>query len=139
MGDFGFARYVTDSDLCDTHCGSAGYLAPEVAYGDTGYDGKLADIWSIGVILFAIMTKEMPFDSRDYALISRKKSVVVKFPNARGVLVSGKLRALIGQFLMYEPTERINLIEVDQSPWIKDFTQRRESNRESIPDTDSIT
>ena len=53
IADFGFARY-TKSSLAETSCGSPHYAAPEVIKG-TQYDGKAADIWSCGVILYALL------------------------------------------------------------------------------------
>jgi len=133
LGDFGFARYVTG--LCDTRCGSAGYIAPEVTVeGAEGIDAKLADIWSIGVILFTMITNSFPFDNRDYIWMNKNKSVVIKFPNSR-VVVSGRLRSLIGQFLMFEPTERINLIDATKHPWVTDYNQR--GSNASRPSTTS--
>ena len=126
LGDFGFARFVTG--LCDTRCGSAGYIAPEVTVdGDEGIDAKLADIWSIGVVLYTMITNSFPFDNKDYIWMNKNKSVVIKYPKSR-VVVSGRLRSLIEQFLMFEPTERINLIDATKHPWITDYNKRGSQN-----------
>jgi BR serine/threonine kinase len=53
IADFGFARFVK-SNLADTACGSPHYAAPEIVKGG-GYDGKAADVWSCGVVLFALL------------------------------------------------------------------------------------
>jgi BR serine/threonine kinase len=53
IADFGFARWVASS-LVDTSCGSAHYAAPEIIRGHP-YDGKVSDIWSLGVILYALL------------------------------------------------------------------------------------
>jgi serine kinase len=128
LGDFGFARFVSPTGLCDTRCGSAGYIAPEVTVeADEGIDAKLADIWSIGVVLYTMITNSFPFDNKDYIWMNKNKSVVIKFPNSRAV-VSGRLRSLIEQFLMFEPTKRINLIDAPKHPWITDYNQRGSQN-----------
>ena len=81
LGDFGFARFNAESGLCDTQCGSTGYIAPEIAReADGGIDAKLSDVWSIGVVMYSITVNQIPFDRRDYILMNKKKSVVVKFP-----------------------------------------------------------
>lgn len=68
LADFGFARYVKDdygrSILSDTYCGSVNYIAPEVVIG-TPYNPKISDMWSMGVILFIILNKSMPFKVSD--------------------------------------------------------------------------
>ena len=54
LADFGFARWVKSS-LTETACGSPHYAAPEIIKGHP-YDGKIADIWSLGVILYALLS-----------------------------------------------------------------------------------
>ncbi|OHT03607.1 CAMK family protein kinase [Tritrichomonas foetus] len=53
IADFGFARWVK-KDMAETSCGSPHYAAPEVVKG-IPYDGRRADVWSLGVILFALL------------------------------------------------------------------------------------
>lgn len=53
IADFGFARFVK-TNIADTSCGSPHYAAPEVVRGEP-YDGRCADIWSCGVILYALL------------------------------------------------------------------------------------
>ncbi|KAM0858792.1 hypothetical protein ACQ4PT_047613 [Festuca glaucescens] len=59
LGDFGFARSLMHENLAATFCGSPYYMAPEIWRGDK-YDAK-ADLWSVGVILFQLVTGELPF------------------------------------------------------------------------------
>ena len=53
IADFGFARWMR-ANIAETSCGSPHYAAPEVIKG-IPYDGRFADIWSLGVILFALL------------------------------------------------------------------------------------
>ena len=58
IADFGFARFVK-ANIAETSCGSPHYAAPEVIKG-IPYDGKCADVWSCGVILFALLAVCFP-------------------------------------------------------------------------------
>ncbi|XP_072963228.1 serine/threonine-protein kinase ATG1a [Typha angustifolia] len=70
IADFGFARYLMPQGLADTICGSPLYMAPEIMQ-DRKYDAK-ADLWSIGIILFQLVTGNLPFDGKThYQLFQR--------------------------------------------------------------------
>ncbi|KAF9972473.1 hypothetical protein BGZ73_004418 [Actinomortierella ambigua] len=70
LTDFGLARVIEeDSPLLTTRCGSEDYAAPEIILGQP-YDGREADIWSLGVILYALLVGFLPFNQD--ASIGRK-------------------------------------------------------------------
>jgi len=117
LGDFGFARFLdSDNTLCETRCGSDGYIAPEIVNEHKEpIDAKLADIWSIGVILFTIVCKAMPFDPQIMKLMIRRKFVQLRFPSKPQV--SGQLKELLAAFLQFCPTNRIPLKNVERHPW----------------------
>lgn len=62
--DFGLAKYVGEGGITDTPCGSPLYVAPEIL-SDFPYDPKCADCWSLGVLLFAMVTGMSPWRSRN--------------------------------------------------------------------------
>ncbi|KAJ9109249.1 hypothetical protein QFC21_000578 [Naganishia friedmannii] len=62
LTDFGLARFIDPaSPLLETRCGSESFAAPEIIMG-MPYDGRDTDSWAVGVILFALVTCELPFD-----------------------------------------------------------------------------
>ena len=67
LGDFGFARMMERDALSQTYCGSTTYCAPEVLTAAEDYDPYSSDIWSCGIVLYAMLTAKLPF-SRDKLL-----------------------------------------------------------------------
>lgn len=65
VSDFGFACSVKDKgNMLTTHCGSYAYAAPEVL-GSKPYNGIYSDIWSLGVIAYAMTVGRLPFNDSD--------------------------------------------------------------------------
>ncbi len=61
IADFGMATVMKYGAQLSTSCGSPHYTSPEVVSGGS-YDGKVSDVWSVGVILYALITAQLPFD-----------------------------------------------------------------------------
>jgi len=130
LGDFGFARFLDfPTDLCVTRCGSDGYFSPElIRTPDSPVNPIQADIWALGVVLFAMVTKSMPFDMQAMHVINRSKHVTLKFhPRSTP---SAKLKNLIGQFLAFEPDDRISLDEVTTHEWYSKPTTNNDTDNE---------
>lgn len=90
ISDFGFSTLnIGDADgngsnraeLLHTTCGTPNYVAPEVL-GRDGYDGKKADVWSIGVILYVLLAGYLPFDENTMAALFHKiRNSEYQFPD----------------------------------------------------------
>uniref|UniRef100_A0A0D9VNU7 Protein kinase domain-containing protein n=1 Tax=Leersia perrieri TaxID=77586 RepID=A0A0D9VNU7_9ORYZ len=80
IGDFGFARSLVQENLAATMCGSPSYMAPEIMRCED-YDAK-ADLWSVGVILFQLVTGKLPFYGANMVKLKENihESNGVKFP-----------------------------------------------------------
>lgn len=118
VADFGYAQWmhcISDGSAgwVETSCGSPHYASPEVIRGDR-YVGKHADVWSCGVVLFALLTGGLPFDHEDTQRLLRK-------------VVSGQYRIpdwvpadgadLIARMLTLDPERRITTAEIQQHRW----------------------
>jgi serine/threonine protein kinase len=123
ISDFGLsALYVGDADgdgatrtqqLLHTTCGTPNYVAPEVL-ADKGYDGKKADVWSIGVILYVLLAGFLPFDETTIvALFSKIQAADFSYPS----WFSPEVRALLDRVLVADPNERVSLSELKKDPW----------------------
>lgn len=63
--DFGFSKQIHSNPMLATYCGSTLYASPEMIFGKA-YRGPECDIWSLGVILFCMLTACMPFDDQNW-------------------------------------------------------------------------
>lgn len=101
--------------LLHTTCGTPNYVAPEVLL-DKGYDGKLADIWSMGVILFVLLSGYLPFDEPNMTDLFKKISVAnYSFPS----FMSEDARNLITHILNPDPSKRYSLKDILNDPWMR--------------------
>ncbi|PWA61105.1 serine/threonine-protein kinase, SIK1/2, KA1 domain/Ssp2 [Artemisia annua] len=71
IADFGLANVMRDGQLLKTSCGSPSYAAPEILSGRL-YAGPEVDVWSCGVILYALLTAVLPFDDENISALSAK-------------------------------------------------------------------
>jgi len=116
IADFGFARQLGMGTLAETQCGSPLYMAPEILNG-RHYDAK-CDLWSVGVILFQMVTGEPPYKGRDTPDLRnniRTKPVVIP----KGVKISTTCKALLKRLLVRNPLQRCSYEEFFESEFLQ--------------------
>lgn len=108
IGDFGLAALLTnDSERKKTICGTPNYIAPEVLYGKEQGHSYEVDIWSLGIILYAMIVGKPPFQSKDVDTIyQRIKRNDYSFPTQG---ISLESQDLITSFLHNDPAQRPKL------------------------------
>ena len=127
--DFGLANYydrsadITQRSL-HTQCGSPHYASPEILTG-ARYSGPLSDVWSLGVLLFAMLCGSLPFNARSVPLLI-KKIVEGKFKFPK--FLSASSRHLIGLILQIQPENRPTLDEIARHPWLKQYNSSSSSS-----------
>lgn len=110
--DFGFSSVNTMMSTC---CGSIPYCAPEILL-EQKYT-RAADIWSMGVILYAFIDGNLPFyHSNMNALATMICQKEVAFSNTFG----DEVKELIRKMLMKDPEQRITIEEIKRHPFISD-------------------
>ena len=72
ISDFGFAISTVKNRLLETFCGSYAYCCPQILRGEP-YDGKKADVWSMGVVLYAMACARLPFSDDDMKALSKNE------------------------------------------------------------------
>lgn len=111
--DFGMASLMKQGNLLSTSCGSPHYASPEVIMG-IQYDGFAADVWSCGVILYALLTGKLPFDDENIrSLLAKVKSGEFEMPS----FLHPDSQDLIRKMLVLDPKKRITISQIRQHPW----------------------
>ncbi|KAH0795187.1 CAMK family protein kinase [Histomonas meleagridis] len=110
IGDFGFARWLP-SNIAETYCGSPHYAAPEVIR-FVPYDGKCADIWSCGVILYALLAGRLPFDDASIRHLFAK----IKLGKYEMPAFEPEVKDLISKMLCVDVSSRITISQIKSHP-----------------------
>ena len=129
VSDFGFARPCPSrttrfgrkkSMKSDTFCGSQPYAAPEILSG-TKYDPLQADIWSLGVVLYILITGEFPFaESLNSDMVEMQMRRQWCIPRHLRGRISGKCERLLEELLEPSPKHRLTAAQVLKKSWLRD-------------------
>ena len=115
IADFGLSNMMRDGNFLKTSCGSPNYAAPEVISGKL-YAGPEVDVWSCGVILYALLCGSLPFDDENIPNLFKKiKGGIYSLPNH----LSEGVRDLIPRMLVVDPMKRITIKEIRQHRWFR--------------------
>ncbi|KAH6779560.1 SNF1 kinase-like protein 10 [Perilla frutescens var. hirtella] len=115
IADFGLGNIMRDGHFLKTCCGSPNYAAPELISRQL-YAGPEVDVWSCGVILYALLSGRLPFDDDNLSsLYAKIKSGVYPSPNH----LSEYARDLISRILVVDPMKRISIPEIRRHPWFQ--------------------
>ena len=113
IADFGLSNVMRDGHFLKTSCGSPNYAAPEVISGKL-YSGPEVDVWSCGVILYALLCGSLPFDDESIPNLFKKiKGGIYNLPSH----LSPGARDLIARMLLVDPLKRITISEIRTHPW----------------------
>ncbi len=114
VADFGLSNCMRDGLFLYTSCGSPNYAAPEVISAQP-YPGPEVDVWSCGVILYALLCGSLPFDDESIHTLFRKiKHGEYSIPGH----VSDLSRDLIQRMLVVDPLQRISAEDIKVHPWV---------------------
>ena len=118
--DFGLSNMYPKNELLSTACGSPCYAAPEMINGDK-YNGLLVDIWSSGIVLYAMLCGYLPFEDKDndllYDKICEGKFEVPNF-------ISDLANDFLHKILNVDPRKRYNLSQIKNHPWFNLINQK---------------
>ena len=123
--DFGYSKHEKFQSAPGSRVGTPAYLAPEVIMTTKGqtYDGKVADIWSCGVMLYVMLAGAYPFerpeDKHDTQKLQKmiQRILRVEYDIPATVKASKELRDLLAHILVADPAARARISDIQAHPW----------------------
>ncbi|RWS08738.1 serine/threonine protein kinase-like protein [Dinothrombium tinctorium] len=115
IADFGLSNMMMDGEFLKTSCGSPNYAAPEVISGKL-YAGPEVDIWSCGVILYALLCGTLPFDDEHVPSLFRKIKMGI-FPIPE--YLNKSVVSLLVSTLQVDPIKRATIEDIKNHEWFK--------------------
>ena len=114
FSDLSFATYSNEGELCSGYYGDSIYDPPEVLR-KTPYDGRKADLWALGVILYLILSNDVPWHPNgDKSVLLTIQSTQLERPPSIPVLAF----KLIQSILCIDQTRRITIDQILEHPWM---------------------
>ncbi|XP_077439805.1 5'-AMP-activated protein kinase catalytic subunit alpha-2 isoform X1 [Vanacampus margaritifer] len=115
IADFGLSNMMSDGEFLRTSCGSPNYAAPEVISGRL-YAGPEVDIWSCGVILYALLCGTLPFDDEHVPTLFKKiRGGVFYIPE----YLTRSVASLLMHMLQVDPLKRATIKDIREHEWFK--------------------
>ena len=132
LGNFRYARLMEPGELSNEKLGTPAYTSPEIV-AEQAYQGFQADVWSLGILVFALTTGTIPFKARTIPELEQKiLNEDYRFPsNAK---LSEPFKDLVNQMLIKQPEDRIKILEIWEHEWLQGFT----NYRDQIMDTPEV-
>ncbi|PRT56383.1 Fatty acyl-CoA synthetase and RNA processing-associated kinase 1 [Wickerhamiella sorbophila] len=125
--DFGFANSFRNkgNQLMSTSCGSPCYAAPELVVSDSKYDGRKVDVWSCGVILYAMLAGYLPWDddaeNPNSDNITRLYKYITTTPLTFPEYMPATPRDVLRRVLVADPEKRLSLAAVRSHQWLAPY------------------
>uniref|UniRef100_H2Y4G9 non-specific serine/threonine protein kinase n=1 Tax=Ciona savignyi TaxID=51511 RepID=H2Y4G9_CIOSA len=116
IADFGFAREIGANETSKTYCGSAAYAAPELLQG-IPYTGTIADIWSLGVILYIMSCSSMPFRDANIKTLLKDQKDKLHIPSSVVATLNSSLKELMKKIMCFDLHKRFMMREIKAHAW----------------------
>jgi serine/threonine protein kinase len=118
LADFGFAARVHEPNSLSKQCGTPFFVSPEILM-RKGYDQQ-SDMWSVGCIIFLLLSGNLPFMGRSQKELFRKiVSGKYEFEDEEWADISEDAKDLVSRLLILEPGKRMTAAEAVRHQWLK--------------------
>ncbi|CAE6432458.1 unnamed protein product [Rhizoctonia solani] len=130
IADFGLAKAVDSGTFLKTFCGTPTYLAPEVVLRaqDAGYN-ELVDSWSLGVIVWSMLTNTVPFTEDEEDMYTRFQRRQVDWSQVSSFGLSHECIDWMKRMLVQDPANRMSLAQALEHPWLAPLASTSEYER----------
>lgn len=119
VADFGLAKYIDSLTMLKTMCGTPSYLAPEVVQNNVNGYGHGVDSWSVGVIVFSMLTLQSPFiENEDVDIRMRIETRTTDWSMLHRCGISDVVQHFIRRLLEVQPDVRMTAQESLEHPWL---------------------
>ncbi|XP_078261056.1 serine/threonine-protein kinase MARK1 isoform X2 [Rhinoraja longicauda] len=132
IADFGFSNEFTIGSKLDTFCGSPPYAAPELFQGKK-YDGPEVDVWSLGVILYTLVSGSLPFDGQN---LKELRERVLRGKYRIPFYMSTDCENLLKKLLVLNPAKRGSLEQIMKDRWMNVGFEEEELKPYGEPEPD---
>ena len=126
--DFGVGRTYKKNEKLKDKCGTPAYIAPEILINNDGYFGPPVDVWSSGVVLYAMLSGNVPFKGNN---IKDLHQVIINGSYSNIKDISNEAKDLICKIFEVNPLKRINIDEILNHPWMV-FNDGYEDNKNRL-------
>ena len=129
LSDFGLSRFIPKNGLVGTPCGSPCYASPECISGKP-YDGRTTDVWSVGVILYAMVTGKLPWTKRNQTqLFAQIKRGDYSIPED----LSESCRSFIKGLMTVDKDKRLTIKQAYEHEWLRNVPPQYENCDNPVP------
>ena len=122
--DFGVGKIIHEGEIIKEQCGTPAYIAPEILE-NKGYEGPPVDIWSSGVVLYAMLSGTVPFKANN---LSDLHNIIISGNYKEIKDISDDCKDLLNKLLKVNPKERITIDEALKHNWLCDFSEDNKFN-----------
>ena len=134
--DFGLSNYYyPEEQLLSTPCGSPCYASPEMVCGNK-YNGFKIDVWSCGIIIFAMICGYLPFEDPNNEILFKKiMKCKVDYPE----YLSEEVLDILNKIIVIDPNKRINIEQIRQHPfYLKGKNEFKKKHKDLIEQVELI-